>query len=165
MTQSAEKTKEQKRIFILRVIQPGLEGLMDGSVSSLAPLFAAALSTRNSHTTFLVGLATAVGAGVSMAFSEALSDDGKLSGRGNPVTRGVVCGLLTFIGAAGHTLPFLLSSFHIALTIAIIVVLAELLVIVWIRHSYMDTAIMKAALQIVLGGAIVFIAGIIIGRS
>jgi erythrin-vacuolar iron transport family protein len=159
------KTKEQKRAYILQVIQPGLAGLMDGSVSSLAPLFAAALSTRNSHTTFLVGLATAVGAGISMAFSEALSDDGKLSGRGNPITRGVVCGLMTFIGAAGHTLPFLLSSFHIALTAAIMIVLVELLTIAWIRHRYMDTALIKAALQIVLGGAVVFIAGILIGRS
>jgi VIT1/CCC1 family predicted Fe2+/Mn2+ transporter len=159
------KTNEQKREFVLHVIQPGLAGLMDGSVSSLAPLFAAALSTRNSHTTFLVGLATAVGAGISMAFSEALSDDGRLSGRGNPITRGIVCGLMTFIGAAGHTLPFLLPSFHIALTAAIIVVLVELLTIAWIRHRYMDTALAKAALQIVLGGAIVFIAGILIGRS
>jgi erythrin-vacuolar iron transport family protein len=159
------KSKDEKRAFILHVIQPGLAGLMDGSVSSLAPLFAAALSTHNSHTTFLVGLATAVGAGISMAFSEALSDDGKLSGRGNPITRGVVCGLMTFIGAAGHTLPFLLSSFHIAMTVATMVVLVELLAIAWIRHRYMDTALMKAALQIVLGGAIVFIAGILIGKS
>src|SRR5258706_16417220 len=108
-----------QRNLLLHIIQPGLAGLMDGSVSSLAPLFAAALSTRNNHTTFLVGLATAVGAGISMAFSEALSDDGKLSGRGNPVSRGIVCGLMTFIGAAGHTLPFLLPTFNIALTAAI----------------------------------------------
>jgi VIT1/CCC1 family predicted Fe2+/Mn2+ transporter len=159
------KTKEQKRDLVLQVIQPGLAGLMDGSVSSLAPLFAAALSTHNSHTTFLVGLATAVGAGISMAFSEALSDDGKLSGRGNPVSRGIVCGLMTFIGAAGHTLPFLLPSFHIALTAATMVVLIELLVIAWVRHKYMDTALVKAALQIVLGGLLVFIAGILIGKS
>ena len=159
------KTKEQKRELVLQVIQPGLAGLMDGSVSSLAPLFAAALSTRNSHTTFLIGLATAVGAGISMAFSEALSDDGKLSGRGNPVSRGIVCGLMTFIGAAGHTLPFLLPTFNIALTAAIMVVLVELLVIAWIRHRYMDTSLMKAALQIILGGSIVFIAGILIGKS
>src|ERR1700680_5180453 len=137
--------KEKKRAFVLHVIQPGLAGLMDGSVSSLAPLFAAALSTKNSHTTFLVGLATAVGAGVSMAFSEALSDDGKLSGRGNPITRGLVCGLMTFLGAAGHTLPFLISSFHIAMVIAVIVVGLELLTIAWIRHTYMDTALLKAA--------------------
>ena len=159
------KTKEQKRELVLQVIQPGLAGLMDGSVSSLAPLFAAALSTRNSHTTFLIGLATAVGAGISMAFSEALSDDGKLSGRGNPVSRGIVCGLMTFIGAAGHTLPFLLPTFNIALTAAIMVVLVELLVIAWIRHRYMETSLMKAALQIILGGSIVFMAGILIGKS
>src|SRR5450631_1282632 len=111
MDYTVENNSDQKRAFILQIIQPGLAGLMDGSVSSLAPLFAAALSTRNNHTTFLVGLATAVGAGSSMAFSEALSDDGKLSGRGNPVTRGLVCGLMTFIGAAGHTclFSFLLS--------------------------------------------------------
>ena len=154
-----------KRDFVLHVIQPGLAGLMDGSVSSLAPLFAAALSTRNNHTTFLVGLATAVGAGISMAFSEALSDDGKLSGRGNPLTRGLVCGLMTFLGAAGHTLPFLLPSFNIALTIAIMVVIIELLTIAWIRHKYMDTAILKAIFQIVVGGVVVFIAGILIGKS
>jgi erythrin-vacuolar iron transport family protein len=165
MIYTQTKSTEQKRELILKVIQPGLAGLMDGSVSSLAPLFAAALSTHNSHITFIVGLATAVGAGISMAFSEALSDDGKLSGRGNPISRGIVCGLMTFIGAAGHTLPFLLSSFHIALTIAIIVVLVELLTIAWIRHRYMDTALMKAALQIILGGVIVFIAGILIGGS
>src|ERR1700692_3090784 len=108
MSHLSINTTEQKREYILHVIQPGLAGLMDGSVSSLAPLFAAPFSTKNSHTTFLVGLATAVGAGISMAFSEALSDDGKLSGRGNPLTRGLVCGLMTFIGAAGHALPFLL---------------------------------------------------------
>jgi VIT1/CCC1 family predicted Fe2+/Mn2+ transporter len=155
----------QKREFILHVIQPGLAGLMDGSVSSLAPLFAAAFSTHNNHTTFLIGLATAVGAGISMAFSEGLSDDGILSGRGSPITRGLVCGLMTFIGAAGHTLPFLLSSFHIALTIAIIVVIVELLTIAWIRNKYMNTALMKAIFQIVVGGIIVFLAGILIGRS
>jgi len=158
-------TDEQKRQFILHVIQPGLSGLMDGSESSLAPLFAAALSTHNSHTTFLVGLATAVGAGISMAFSEALSDDGKLSGRGNPIKRGIVCGLMTFIGAAGHAFPFLIPSFHIAMAVAVIVVAIELLAIAWIRHRYMDTALVKAIFQIVVGGVIVFIAGILIGGS
>jgi erythrin-vacuolar iron transport family protein len=165
MIQLLAKTKEQKRELVLHLIQPGLAGLMDGSVSSLAPLFAAALSTHNNHTTFIVGLATAVGAGISMAFSEALSDDGKLSGRGNPTTRGIVCGLMTFLGAAGHTLPFLLSSFQTALTAAIVVVLIELLVIAWIRNRYMDTVLTKAFLQVVLGGVIVFIAGILIGSS
>ena len=157
--------KDDKRDLILQVIQPGLEGLMDGSVSSLAPLFAAALSTKNNHTTFLVGLAVAVGAGISMAFSEALSDDGKLSGRGKPIARGLICGLMTFVGAAGHTLPFLLPSYHGAMTVAIIVVIVELLAIAWIRHRYMETPLLKAAFQIVVGGAVVFVAGIMIGNS
>ena len=154
-----------KREFVLHVIQPGLEGLMDGSVSSLAPLFAAALSTKSSHTTLIVGMATAVGAGISMAFSEALSDDGVLSGRGNPLTRGFVCGLMTFLGAAGHALPFLVQQFRVAMTIAMIIVGVELFVIAWVRHKFMDTPMLKAALQIVIGGVIVFLAGIWIGKS
>ena len=154
-----------KRKFILEVVQPGLAGLMDGSVSSLAPLFAAALSTKNSHTTLVVGLATAVGAGISMAFSEALSDDGKLSGRGSPITRGIVNGSMTFIGAAGHALPFLIRQFHLAMTVAMSIVLVELLVIAWVRHRFMETPMLKAAVQIVIGGAIVFLAGILIGQS
>jgi VIT1/CCC1 family predicted Fe2+/Mn2+ transporter len=161
----AQTLPDNKRDLILQIIQPGLEGLMDGSVSSLAPLFAAALSTKNNHTTFLVGIAVAVGAGISMAFSEALSDDGKLSGRGNPITRGFICGLMTFIGAAGHTLPFLLSSYHVAMTVAIVVVVVELIVIAWIRHRYMDTPLWKAVGQIVVGGLVVFVAGILIGKS
>src|ERR1700722_4873235 len=128
-TQVDTQITAEKRDLVLHIIQPGLAGLMDGAVSSLAPLFAAALSTKNNHTTFLVGLAVAVGAGISMAFSEALSDDGKLSGGGNPITRGVVCGLMTFVGAAGHTLPFLLSSYHTAMTLAISVVIVKLFVI------------------------------------
>jgi VIT1/CCC1 family predicted Fe2+/Mn2+ transporter len=155
----------EKRDLVLHIIQPGLAGLMDGSVSSLAPLFAAALSTKNNHTTFLVGLAVAVGAGISMAFSEALSDDGKLSGRGNPITRGIVCGLMTFVGAAGHTLPFLLPSYHAAMTLAIIVVIVELIAIALVRHRYMDTPLWKAVGQIVVGGIVVFVAGILIGQS
>jgi VIT1/CCC1 family predicted Fe2+/Mn2+ transporter len=155
----------EKRNFILQVIQPGLAGLMDGSVSSLAPLFAAALSTRNSHTAFLVGMATAIGAGVSMAFSEALSDDGKISGRGNPVSRGLVEGAMTFIGAAGHALPFLIPSFRVAMTVAMIIVAIELFVIAWVRHRYMETPLGKAAIQIIIGGVIVFLAGIVIGGS
>jgi VIT1/CCC1 family predicted Fe2+/Mn2+ transporter len=158
-------TTDDRRDLVLHIIQPGLEGLMDGSVSSLAPVFAAALSTKNNHTTFLVGLAVAVGAGISMAFSEALSDDGKLSGRGNPITRGLACGLMTFIGAVGHTLPFLLTSYRAAMTVAIIVVVVELLVIAWVRKRYMDTPLGKAVLQIVVGGAVVFLAGILIGQS
>jgi VIT1/CCC1 family predicted Fe2+/Mn2+ transporter len=161
----AQTLPDNKRDLILQIIQPGLEGLMDGSVSSLAPLFAAALSTKNNHTTFLVGIAVAVGAGISMAFSEALSDDGKLSGRGKPITRGFICGLMTFIGAAGHTLPFLLSSYNVAMTVAIVVVIVELIVIAWIRHRYMDTPLWKAVGQIVVGGLVVFVAGILIGKS
>src|SRR5579872_5213539 len=135
--------QKDKRTLVLQIIQPGLEGLMDGSVSSLAPLFATALATKNNHTTFLIGMAVAVGAGISMAFSEALSDDGKLSGRGNPISRGVICGLMTFIGAAGHALPFLLASYHAAMTVAIIVVIVELFVIAWVRHRYMETPLWK----------------------
>ncbi|HXB07971.1 MAG TPA: hypothetical protein VNW04_12660 [Puia sp.] len=164
-TPATTDTPASKRAFILQVIQPGLAGLMDGSVSSLAPLFASALATRNSHTAFIVGMATAVGAGISMAFSEALSDDGKLSGRGKPVTRGLVEGAMTFIGAAGHALPFLIPSFNIAMTIAIAIVVVELFVIAWVRHRYMETPLGKAAIQIIIGGVIVFLAGILIGKS
>ncbi len=165
MEQMEEKVIDPKRELILQRIQPGLEGLMDGSVSSLAPLFATAFSTKNNHTTFLVGIAVAVGAGISMAFSEALSDDGKLSGRGNPIIRGFICGLMTFLGAAGHALPFLLASWQVAMTVAIVVVIIELFVIAWVRHVYMETPIWKAVGQIVIGGIVVFIAGILIGQS
>ncbi len=158
-------TPDQHRAFILSVVQPGLAGLMDGSISSLAPLFAAAFATRNSHTAFLVGLATAIGAGISMAFSEGLSDDGKLSGRGSPWVRGMVCGLMTFLGALGHTLPFLIPAFLTAALIAAGVVLAELLLIAWIRNRYMDTPLLAATFQVVVGGVIVFVAGILIGIS
>jgi len=165
MNSTGTSSETEKRDFILQVIQPGLAGLMDGSVSSLAPLFAAALSTRSSHTAFLVGMATAIGAGVSMAFSEALSDDGKISGRGNPVSRGLVEGAMTFIGAAGHALPFLIPNFRIAMTVAMIIVAVELFVIAWVRHRYMETPLGKAAIQIIIGGVIVFLAGILIGGS
>src|SRR5258708_6283520 len=154
-----------QRKLVLHVIQPGLAGLMDGSVSSLAPLFAVAYSTHNTHTTFIVGMATAVGAGISMAFSEALSDDGKISGRGKPLTRGLVEGAMTFIGAAGHALPFLIPRFNIAMTIAMAIVAVELFVIAWVRHRYMETPFGKAAIQIIIGGVIVFLAGILIGKS
>lgn len=156
---------DEHRAFLLSVVQPGLAGLMDGSISSLAPLFAAALATRSSHTAFLVGLATAVGAGISMAFSEGLSDDGKLSGRGSPWVRGVVCGLMTFLGALGHTLPFLIPSFMSAALIAAAVVMGELLLIAVIRNRYMDTPLPAATFQVVVGGMIVFAAGILIGSS
>src|SRR5262247_4757132 len=135
----SKSTPDEQRAFVLSVVQPGLAGLMDGSISSLAPLFAAAFATRDSHTAFLVGLATAIGAGISMACSEGLSDDGKLSGRGSPLVRGAVCGLMTFLGAAGHALPFLIPAFLTAALLAAGVVLAELLLIAWIRHHYMDT--------------------------
>ena len=163
---AAEDTPDaKKREFLLHVVQPGLAGLMDGSVSSLAPLFAAAFSTHNSHTTFLVGMATAVGAGISMAFSEALSDDGKITGRGDPWKRGAVCGAMTLFGAAGHTLPFLIHDFSAATWFASIIVFVELLIIAWIRHKYMDTPIGKAVLQVVFGGVVVFAAGVLIGKS
>jgi erythrin-vacuolar iron transport family protein len=156
---------EQQRAFVLSVVQPGLAGLMDGSISSLAPLFAAAFATRDSHTAFLVGLATAIGAGISMACSEGLSDDGKLSGRGSPWLRGAVCGLMTFLGAVGHTLPFLIPSFLTAALLAAGVVIAELLLIAAIRHRYMDTPLLAATFQVVVGGVIVFVAGILIGSA
>ena len=155
----------QRRAFVLSVVQPGLAGLMDGSISSLAPLFAAAFATRNSHTALLVGLATAIGAGISMAFSEGLSDDGTLSGRGSPWLRGSVCGLMTFVGAVGHTLPFLIPVFVTAALIVGGVVIAELLLIAWIRHRYIDTPLLAATFQVVVGGVIVFGAGMLIGSS
>jgi VIT1/CCC1 family predicted Fe2+/Mn2+ transporter len=154
-----------RREFVLHVVQPGLAGLMDGSVSSLAPLFASAIATRDTRTAFLVGMATAVGAGISMAFAEALSDDGRVSGRGSPWLRGVVCGGMTLLGGVGHTLPFLIDQFRPAMALATGVVVLELGIIAWVRHRYMETPLVKAALQIVLGGAIVFLAGIVIGSS
>jgi len=166
MTRSVSKpTTEEQRTFILSIVQPGLAGLMDGSISSLAPLFAAAFATRDSRMAFLVGLATAVGAGISMGFSEALSDDGKLSGRGSPWLRGFVCGLMTFVGALGHTLPFLIPAFLTAAILAAMVVVVELLLIAWIRNRYMDTPLLAATFQVVVGGVIVFLAGILIGSS
>lgn len=152
-----------RRLFVLRFVQPGLAGLMDGSVSTLAPLFAAAFATNNTHDTFKVGLAASVGAGISMGFAEALSDDGKLSGRGGPFWRGVICGLMTTIGGIGHTLPYLIGNFHLATTIAIAVVIAELAVIAWIRKRYMDTPLLSAVFQVVVGGMLVFAAGWLIG--
>jgi rubrerythrin len=152
-----------RRMFVLRFVQPGLAGLMDGSVSTLAPLFAAAFATGNTAETFKVGLAASVGAGISMGFAEALSDDGKLSGRGTPWLRGVVCGLMTTVGGIGHTLPYLVPDFHTATSIAIGVVVVELGVIAWIRKRYMDTPLLSAVFQVVVGGALVFLAGWLIG--
>jgi len=161
----AEEEETQRRLFVLQVIQPGLAGLMDGSVSTLAPLFAAAFATRNSHDAFLVGLAASVGAGISMGFAEALSDDGSLTGRGRPLMRGIVCGLMTALGGLGHTLPYLIASFKVATVVAVCVVIAELLTISWVRHRYMDTPWLGATVQVVIGGALVFLAGLLIGTS
>ena len=152
-----------RRLFVLRFVQPGLAGLMDGSVSTLAPLFAAAFATGNTLDTFKVGLAASVGAGISMGFAEAMSDDGKLSGRGTPWIRGVVCGLMTTLGGLGHTLPYLMRDFKVATTIALVVVAVELGVIAWIRKRYMDTALLSAIFQVVVGGVLVFLAGWLIG--
>jgi erythrin-vacuolar iron transport family protein len=154
-----------RRMFMLQYVQPGLAGLMDGSVSTLAPLFAAAFATRNTWSTFLVGLAAAIGAGISMAFAEALSDDGSLTGRGAPVVRGAVCGAMTAIGGLGHTLPYLIPHFYVATSLAFAVVAVELAVISWIRMRYMDTPFLHAAFQVVVGGVLVFAAGILIGSS
>ena len=162
---SEDEKSRAKRLFVLQVIQPGLAGLMDGSVSTLAPLFAAAFATQDSGKTFLVGLAAAVGAGLSMGFAAALSDDGSLTGRGHPWARGFVCGLMTMIGGLGHTLPYLIPNIHTATAVAVVVVLIELGVISWVRHKYMDTPLVSAVLQVVLGGALVFLAGILIGVS
>jgi VIT1/CCC1 family predicted Fe2+/Mn2+ transporter len=138
---------------------------MDGSVSTLAPLFAAAFATRNTWATFLVGLAAAVGAGISMGFAEALSDDGSLTGRSAPLVRGIVCGVMTAIGGLGHALPYLIPHFYFATTVAFLVVAVELAVISWIRTPYMDTPLLQAAFQVVVGGALVFVVGILIGSS
>jgi rubrerythrin len=161
----AQEDAASRRLFVLQIVQPGLVGLMDGSVSTLAPLFAAAFATKNSGDAFLVGLAASVGAGISMGFAEALSDDGSLTGRGHPWVRGVVCGLMTTAGGIGHTMPFLIRDFHIAFTVAVLVVAVELGVISYIRHRYMDSPFLTAALQVVVGGVLVFLAGILIGSS
>lgn len=154
-----------RRLFVLRFVQPGLAGLMDGSVSTLAPLFAAAFATSSAEDAFKVGLAASVGAGISMGFAEALSDDGKLSGRGSPMLRGITCGIMTTIGGLGHTIPFLISDFHTAITIAIIVVAIELALISWIRKRYMDTPLLSAIFQVVVGGILVFLVGWLIGAG
>jgi rubrerythrin len=154
-----------RRMFILQYVQPGLAGLMDGSVSTLAPLFAAAFATHDTWATFLVGLAASVGAGISMGFAEALSDDGSLTGRGAPVIRGFVCGLMTAIGGLGHTLPYLIPHFYTATAVSVAVVAAELAAISYIRYKFMDTPFLQAAFQVVVGGVLVFLAGIAIGSS
>jgi rubrerythrin len=161
----AREDEMSRRMFMLQYIQPGLAGLMDGSVSTLAPLFAAAFATHNTWATFLVGLAASIGAGISMAFAEALSDDGSLTGRGAPVVRGAVTGTMTALGGLGHTLPYLIPNFTIATSVAIAVVAIELVAISWIRTRFMDTPFLHAAFQVVIGGVLVFIAGILIGSS
>jgi len=155
----------ERRLFVLQIVQPGLAGLMDGSVSTLAPLFAAAFATHNSRDALLVGLAASLGAGISMGFAEALSDDGSMTGRGLPWVRGIVCGLMTTAGGLGHTLPFLISNFRAATALATIVVTAELAAISYIRHRYMDTPFLAATVQVVVGGVLVFLTGLLIGSS
>jgi rubrerythrin len=167
LTKSARAKEDEtaRRMFLLQYVQPGLAGLMDGSVSTLAPLFAAAFATHNTWETFLVGLAASVGAGISMGFAEALSDDGSLTGRGAPWIRGTVCGLMTALGGLGHTLPYLIRDFWVATVLAVIVVAIELTAISYIRYRYMDTPFLAAAFQVVIGGTLVFLAGILIGNS
>jgi len=156
---------EAHRQFVLTYVQPGLAGLMDGSVSTLAPVFAAAFATGDTHQTFLVGLAAAIGAGISMGFTEAASDDGKLTGRGSPIKRGLAAGIMTAVGGLGHALPYLISDFAIATAIAVAVVLIELWAIAFIQNRYMQTPFWRAVLQVVLGGSLVFAAGILIGNA
>lgn len=160
-----EEAESERRQFILTYVQPGLAGLMDGSVSTLAPIFAAAFATGDTWTTFLVGLSASVGAGISMGFTEAASDDGVISGRGSPIIRGIVTGLMTTIGGLGHALPYLIPDFWTATTVAIIVVFLELWAITWIQHRYMETPWLRASLQVVVGGALVLAAGILIGTA
>ena len=160
-----KEDEANRRLFVLQIVQPGLAGLMDGSVSTLAPVFAAALATHSTWAAFLVGIAASVGAGISMGFAEALSDDGSLTGRGHPWVRGLICGLMTALGGLGHTLPFLIPDFRVAMIAAIVVVLFELGAITWVRHRYMDTPPLSAALQVGLGGALVFVTGVLIGSS
>ena len=167
ITPKARDKEDQtaRRMFILQYVQPGLAGLMDGSVSTLAPLFAAAFATHNTWSTFLVGFAAALGAGISMAFAEAMSDDGSLTGRGAPVVRGAVCGAMTALGGLGHALPYLIPHFYVATALAFAVVAVELIVISWVRTHYMDTPFLQAAFQVIVGGALVFAVGILIGSS
>jgi rubrerythrin len=160
-----QEEESERRLFLLQIVQPGLAGLMDGSVSTLAPVFAAAFATQNTWDAFLVGMAASVGAGISMGFAEALSDDGSLTGRGRPLVRGGICGLMTTAGGIGHTLPFLITNFQVALSAAIAVVAVELAAISFIRHRYMDTPWFPTAVQVVIGGVLVFLAGVFIGKS
>jgi rubrerythrin len=160
-----KEEEANRRLFMLQIVQPGLAGLMDGSVSTLAPVFAAAFATHKPWDAFLVGMAASLGAGISMGFAEALSDDGSLTGRGHPWARGLICGAMTTLGGIGHTLPFLIPGFTAAMTAAICVVVAELGVISWIRQKYMETSPITAVLQVGLGGILVFATGVLIGSS
>jgi rubrerythrin len=160
-----QEVETEKKNFVLRVIQPGLVGLMDGSVSTLAPVFAAAFATHNSWNAFLVGLAASLGAGISMGFAEALADDGRLSGRGAPLLRGVICGAMTIAGGIGHTLPYMIHDFWTATIIAGLVAVVELLIIAWVQWRYMDTPPLAATAKVMLGGAVVLAVGILIGSS
>ncbi len=157
--------EDESQHLVLRVVQPGLAGLMDGSVSTLAPIFATAFVTHRPFAAFLVGMAAATGAGISMAFSEALSDDGKLTGRGNPVVRGIITGLMTFLGGSLHTLPFLVANLHVALLIAYVVVAVELVIIGAVRHRFFGTSWALSMLQVVGGGALVFCAALLFGNA
>ncbi|WP_374290682.1 iron exporter MbfA [Paenirhodobacter enshiensis] len=161
----AKEDRAAYRQFILTWVQPGLAGLMDGSVSTLAPIFATAFATQNTHTTLLVGLAAATGAGISMGFTEAAHDDGVISGRGSPIKRGIASGVMTAIGGLGHALPYLIPDFWTATTIAMIVVFCELWAITWIQHRFMETPVLRAIVQVVIGGALVFLAGMMIGAG
>jgi rubrerythrin len=163
--ETPQEAEARHRLFVLQVVQPGLAGLMDGSVSTLAPLFAAAFATKDSWRTFQVGLAASLGAGISMGFAEALSDDGSLTGRGRPLIRGLVCGLMTALGGLGHTLPYLIPKYTTATAVAVAVVAVELGVIAWVRNRFMDTPLGQAVFQVVVGGVLVFLAGILIGAS
>src|SRR5712671_7944 len=155
----ADEERAQRRLFVLQIVQPGLAGLMDGSVSTLAPVFASAFATHSTRDAFLVGLAASAGAGISMGFAEALSDDGSLTGRGHPWVRGLITGSMTALGGIGHTLPYLMHNFNYATGVAILVVIIELAAITWVRHRFMDTPPLSAAMQVALGGALVFITG------
>ena len=158
-----EEVTKDKRQFILTWVQPGLAGLMDGSVSTLAPIFATAFATKDSHTTLLVGLAASIGAGISMGFAEAVHDDGVISGRGSPIKRGFASGIMTTIGGLGHALPYLITDFYVATVIAMFFVLVELWAIAWIQAKYMEIKFTKAVFQVVFGGSLVLAAGILIG--
>jgi erythrin-vacuolar iron transport family protein len=162
---SRQRNEHEHNQFILQTVQPGLAGLIDGSVSTLAPLFAAAFATHKPHIAFLIGLSAAVGAGISMAFAEALSDTGELTGRGRPLRRGIIIGVMTFLGGIFHTLPFLISNFNTALVLAYLVVGIELMAIAYIRYYYFEMKAWLSVLQVVVGGGLVFLAGILIGSA